>query len=387
MKVPFNFRINLLLKPALLMLLFLLSQCKKDDFSANNTPSITTGAADLSLATAPAPYDITKSLPSGYVKNGTRDYTSYLQSAINKYTNITFPGFPILVHANGLKIPSNTTITFLPGSQLLVVPNNLPNYNVLRIYNVSNVVLNSPVIIGERYGHLGDDGQWGQGIGIIGSKNITLNSPNVTNCWGDGIYLASIDTLNNHNIVINNAYCRANRRNGISVTSAVGLLLESPYCGYSDGSPPAAGIDFEAESSDDQLQKIVVNNARTEYNTGNGITLGFRSLMGGPDKYISFQFNNCMDKGSAIGFNATATLTRRVGNETVYGKIGLLNPYWRKNVNTPIATNLLVNTIQLNIVNPIVQDVLGLQLTDAAALAIFTYKTHINRSANYTITF
>ncbi|GAA4086969.1 hypothetical protein [Mucilaginibacter panaciglaebae] len=390
MRDPINFRVNLSIRLVLIILLFLLSQCKKDYIQDSVTPSITLGSQnDVSLATSviSVPYDVSKSLPANFVKNGTKDYTTYLQSALNKYTNIVFPAFPILVNATGLKILSNTTITFLAGSKLLLVPNNLPNYSVIRIYNVSNVVLNNPVIIGDRYAHSSIDGQWGQGITISGSKNIILNAPNITNCWGDGIYLSSIDTLNNHNITINNAYCRSNRRNGISVTSAVGLTLESPYAGYSDGSPPSAGIDFEAESSADQLQKIVINNARTEYNTGNGITMGFRSLFGGRNKFIGFQLNNCMDKGSAIGLNATATLTRRVGNETVTGDIKVINPYWRKNTNTPLATNLLVTTIRLNVVNPIVQDITGQQLTDAQALAIFTYKTHINRTANYTITF
>src|SRR6476660_8447368 len=51
-------------------------------------------------ATAPTSatgYNITKSLPSGYVKNGTIDYTKYVQAAINNNSVVVFPNFPILV--------------------------------------------------------------------------------------------------------------------------------------------------------------------------------------------------------------------------------------------------------------------------------------------------
>ncbi len=55
-------------------------------------------------------YYIEKALPVGYVKNGTVDYTSYIQTAINNNSNLVFPAFPILINDKGLNIGSNKVI-------------------------------------------------------------------------------------------------------------------------------------------------------------------------------------------------------------------------------------------------------------------------------------
>jgi hypothetical protein len=371
--------------------LFVLMGCKKEQVQQDTQLETVAGNINqkhlgTALATV-ATYNITSSLPSGYVKDGTRDYTGYVQAAINKYSNITFPAFPILINAAGLKIGSNKTITFLSGSSIILKANPSANYEILLISNATNVTLNNPVIVGDRYVHLDTLGQWGQGIAVYASSNININNANVSNCWGDGIYLGSKNGVNNSNISIYKPICLYNRRNGISITSAIGLNMEAPYAAYCNGSPPYTGIDFEAESDLDELQNIVVNNPSTAHNVGNGIAMSFRSLFGGKNKNIGFQIINPADKLSATGFKATATLTRRVGNETVTGKIIITNPIWRENSLTPIATNLLVTTIQLSLTNPSVEDMTGTWLTDSQILSVFTYKTHINAAANYSILF
>jgi len=367
-------------------------RCKKDSTvdatpTATLTGTIPTKGTNLATTTTTTPYDITKSLPSGYKTDGSVDYTTYLQKAINTYSNITFPAFPIMVDDAGLVVGSNKTITFLPGSKLILKPTANGNYNIINILMATNVTLNNPVIVGDRYKHLGTTGEWGQGIAINGSVNVTINSPNVTNCWGDGIFLRQKGGINNQNITIKNAYCKYNRRNGIGVTNAIGLDLESPYAAYCDGANPWTGIDIEPASDTDEIQKITINNPVTEHNVGNGISVGFKNLFGGPNKIISVQINNPADKSSAVAFHCTAILSQQVGTETVTGPVNVANPFWRRNTNTPITTNLLVKTIKLSISNPTVQDINGTALTDAQILSLFTYKTHINREANYSLTF
>src|SRR5690554_2330265 len=46
-------------------------------------------------------------LPSNYVEDGTRDYTSYVQQAINENQNVRFPDFPILINDTGIFLRSN----------------------------------------------------------------------------------------------------------------------------------------------------------------------------------------------------------------------------------------------------------------------------------------
>ncbi|MCQ6956552.1 hypothetical protein [Mucilaginibacter aquariorum] len=380
------------LKFLLLLTLLSFSRCKKDE--VQTTPDLKKSElADLppTLETittvSSTSYRIENSLPSGYVKDGSRDYTSYIQAAINKYADVTFPAFPIMVNNTGIIIPSNRKVSFLTGGKIIQKPTSATNYNAIRIYKATNVTLNNPVVVGDRYKHLGSTGEWGQGITIYGSSNITINAPIVSNCWGDGIYLGATDKITNRNIIINNANCTYNRRNGISVTSVIGLILEAPYCAYSNGISPYAGIDIEPSYYTDEIQNVTINNARTEYNPGYGIQAGFRSLFGGPNKTIGLKIANHIDKSSKVALKVSATLTRQVGSETVTGPVTITNPFWRKNTLTPIQTNILVKTIKLTITNPTVQDINGINLSDASILSLFTYKTNINREANYSLTF
>ena len=390
----FTFRIKqLLVIPILLAQTIVYQGCKKenvDDLAVDKYDTAKSPFLKTKFSATAIPvtgYDVTRSLPSNYVRDGSRDYTAYLQDAINKNSEIVFPPFPIMVNDKGLFIGSNKTITFLTGSQLLLKPTSSGNYTILRISKAGNITLNNPVLVGDRDNHIGSNGEWGQGLGLYGAYNVTINGIRVTNCWGDGIYLASKDKVTNKNIKIYDAYCRANRRNGITVTSVDGLLLETPYAGYSDGTLPSAGIDFEAEIFTDELKNVVINSPKTEYNLGSGIMISFRSLFGGPNKDVSFQINYPMDKGSYVGFKTSASLTRRVGNETVTGSVNIINPYWRKNTLSPLQANLLVRTIQLKIVDPVIQDIDGNQLSDASVLSILTYKYNLNLSSNYLISF
>lgn len=368
--------------------------CKKDSVEPTSTspkpsnPNITTNSFAV-ITTIPAgSYDLTTSLPKGYVKDGTVDYTTYLQSALNKNSNVTFPNFPILVNSTGLTINSNSTVNFLAGSKILLKPTSTSNYNILNISHASNVVINNPVIVGDAAKHLGTTGEWGMGIAIYSSSNIKINSPNVSYCWGDGIYLSTSNgTTTNTNITISNAYLTYNRRDGMSITSVKGLDLESPYAAYSTGTSPMCGINFEPTSSTDELQNIVVNNAQTANNTGYGIQVGYSNLYGGKNKTSSIIINNHNDKRSNVAFKASSDFTKRNKNEIIAGQLILNNPVWRKNPTSPLTACIAENNIKLTITKPSVQDVNGTYLTQADVLSTLTYKTNMLKGSNYSITF
>ena len=59
---------------------------------------------------------LTDYLPRNFVRDGSMDYTSFIQIALIKNPNIVFPDFPVLINDSGLEIPSNRTLTFLKGS-------------------------------------------------------------------------------------------------------------------------------------------------------------------------------------------------------------------------------------------------------------------------------
>lgn len=336
-----------------------------------------------------AGYDVIKSLPSGFVKDGSVDYTLYLQEALNLHDNLVFPAFPILVNDNGLVIGSNKTISFLPGAKIILRPSSKKKYNIIKIDKATNVTINNAVIEGDRQTHLGTEGESGMGIGIYSSNNITINNPTVSYCWGDGIYLGSAAgaVAVNNNVKIYNARLLHNRRNGMSIITANQLLLSAPYAAYSDGVAPMCGIDFEPNSPDNELKNITVLNAVTESNMGPGISVGLRNLYGGGNANVDIQFVSPRDNGSAVGLKATATLTRRLGSEIINGNINVVNPIWAKNSGSATFFNLPDENIKLLIKRPSIIDINGRALSNKAALDNMTYKTHLNRNANCLITF
>jgi hypothetical protein len=318
----------------------LFSQCKKEssELASQNELSQLGGVpkefkVDALSATGiiSTSYYLEKSLPAGYVKNGTKDYTSYIQAALNKYSNIVFPGFPIMVNDVGIRIGSNKVITFLPGSEIRLKGTSHDSYTIMELNGASNVTLYNPVIIGDRDKHIGTTGEHGIGLGIRGATNVTVYSPKISNCWGDGIYIAQgTGHAFSKNILIKDAYLRKNRRDGISIISVDGLVLDNLYAGYTDGTTPMSGINFEPNDPSNEIRNVVINNPRTEYNGSNGIQIGNRNMLSRTNKQSEITVVNHVDIGSPryalkMMCNSLAGTTAKMS-----GFVKVVNPTWHK---------------------------------------------------------
>jgi parallel beta-helix repeat protein len=353
-----------ILKPLFLGIsIVFITSCKKEstispeEFQANDS----TLSANLLAATAVTSstgYNIENALPKGYVKTGKVDYTSYIQSAVNKYSVVTFPAFPIMVNDKGITIGSNKTLNFLKGSELRLKGTKASNYHILKVYKASNVVINNPVIIGDRNSHLTTTGEYGSGISVFSSSNVTINNATVKECWGDGIYLGHVSGSSvNRNITIKSPYLLKNRRDGLTVIAANGLLVENLYAGYTDGTSPMCGINFEPNTKEDELKNIKIVNPRTEYSGGNGIQIGTRNLLLASSKTIDITITNHNDyKSKAYALKVSSL--RKSGNGTVSGTVRIEKPTWRntlsgkpfllymdqKNVKTIVTSPTVVNS-------------------------------------------
>jgi len=391
MNIKTSFRTRIIALSILTSATFVFSQCKKDtlDETLVESPATTEISEAIQVKAVAADgitsssYYLVNSLPSGYVKDGSRDYTSYVQAAVSKYSNIVFPGFPIQVNDKGITIGSNKTITFQEGSQLRLKPTSNGGYNILNIYGVSNVTLYNPVIVGDRDNHIGTGGESGMGIGIRGSSNISIYSPNITNCWGDGIYIGQVNnSVNPKNIIIKDAYLRKNRRDGISVISADGLLLDNIYAGYTDGTAPYCGINFEPNNSKCEFKNIRINNPRTENNRSRGIQIGTRHLVGDTDKSVDITIVNHVDIGSTD--NAFRLSVRNMDGNTgkMFGTLNIVNPSWRgtKN-NVPLNLESAHAGFKTSISSPEIINTSGRTLTYAEA-----YKVLITQASRAPLT-
>lgn len=298
-----------------------------DKFNHSDYPSTQSGVNSSS-------HLIVNNLPNGYVKDGSVDYTSYIQMSIDKYNNLVFPPFPLLINDSGLKIGSNKSITFLKGSELRLKPSLKKGYHIIDINQSTNVVLYNPVIKGDRYHHLGNGGEWGMGLSIRGSNNVKVFGAHITDCWGDGIYIGEIGK--NHvpkNIVIKNAHLSKNRRDGISIISVDGLILENIYAGFQDGTLPMCGINFETDNPECEIKNVKVINPVTEHNKGSGIQIQLSTLLGKNFKSSNIKIINHVDVGSK-SFAVKVACNKKVGvvGGSVAGLVSIVNPFWKSTI-------------------------------------------------------
>ena len=226
-------------------------------------------------------YKIQDGLPQNFVKDGSVDYTSYIQNSLNKHRKVLFPDFPLLISAKGLTISSNSIIVFGKKSKITLVPNDKGDYEMLRIHDVENVVLYNANVEGDRYQHLGTKWEWGMGISIRGAKNIKLYNSTVKACWGDGIFLGITEkSSNNVNVIITNTLLDDNRRNGMSIIAAENLTVKNLLVANTHGTSPMAGVDIEPDDNTNVIQNLNFDGVTSFNNATHGFLFALGNLAG-----------------------------------------------------------------------------------------------------------
>lgn len=275
-------------------------------------------------------FDLTTILPLNYVKDGSDDYTEYLQRGIDSHSKIIFPNFPLLINERGLKLKSNSVLHFPSESLLVLKPNKLASYQILLIKDKKNVTLFDVKIKGDRDKHIGEKGEWGMGVSILGSKNISLINPQISHCWGDAIYIGSSNNTSSEKISIKNAKLDYNRRNGISIISCNDLELIDPIISNTDGTLPMSGIDIEPNHNTDIIDNISIINPVTFNNSKDGILIVLTRLpvMVGKKK-VNVKIENHIDDSSFAPVRLGSGF-RKDGN-ALEGSIKFINSTWINN--------------------------------------------------------
>lgn len=220
-------------------------------------------------------------LPSNYVKDASVDYTEFIQRAINENIDLIFPDFPLLINEKGLSFHSNMSVYFEEKSLIKIKPNAKSQYEILRLHDVENIKLYYPKIQGDKYAHTAKEGEWGMGISIRGTKNIEIVGAEVSQCWGDGIYLGvTSENKRNIDVVIKNTILDDNRRNGMSIISAENLLVKNILVANTFGTSPTAAIDIEPNLNTDIIGKLHFKNIKTFNNNMFGFLFAVGHLSG-----------------------------------------------------------------------------------------------------------
>jgi hypothetical protein len=245
--------------------------------------------------------DLTKYLPKDFVKDASKDYTAFIQKGLDENKIIRMPNFPLLVNEKGLDVKSGSRILFQKLSSLSMIPNSLNHYAVLKLFNIIDVEIYSPVIIGERNEHIGNKGEWGFGIYIQGANHIQIINPKISDCWGDGIVIGKGNN-GSRNIKIINGVIDNCRRNGISICDGSNIEISNPIISNTQGTMPMCGIDIEPDDNFANIDNITILNPITFNNLNAGILIYLDNFIGNVKKNVRIKILNHLDDSSYTGF-------------------------------------------------------------------------------------
>ena len=102
-------------------------------------------------------------------------------------------------------------------------------------------------------------------------------------------------------ITIRNCTAYDNHRQGLSVVSAVNLLVENCLFANTWGTAPEAGIDLEPDTEKQRLVNCVIRNCTFENNNGNEILVYLKQLATNSEP-VSIRFDHCLARMTEARF-------------------------------------------------------------------------------------
>lgn len=209
----------------------------------------------------------------GAIADDSLDDTLAIQKSINYTSSIgggtvyLSPGIYLINPDASINMKSSIQLDLSKGVTFKALASNNTNYEIINFSNVNNSSVIGGKIIGERSIHKGTGGEWGMGIFISGGSNIKIDGVDISDCWGDGIYIGGILSTN---ISIDNIISDNNRRQGLSVTNVDGLKVSNSEFKNTNGTLPQAGIDIEPNPKE-SAKNITITNIKSYNNKGSGI--------------------------------------------------------------------------------------------------------------------
>lgn len=140
--------------------------------------------------------------------------------------------------------------------------------------------------------------EWRHAVSFSACRNVMVQDLAIEHSGGDAIYLGTDDSHRpNRKVTIRRVDSNANHRQGISVISAEDLLIEDCRLRNTDGTAPAAGIDFEPNHPEDVLVRCVVRRCIAEQNEGTGFQI-CPQFMTSRSTPISIHLDQCISRGN-----------------------------------------------------------------------------------------
>jgi hypothetical protein len=218
-----------------------------------------------------------------------------------------------------VKLKSNMTLKLAAGAVLKAMANNERNYSIIDIGGADNVTVTGGTLEGERSQHQGKAGEGGMGLRIVkGSKHIIVSGVTAKEMWGDGFYVKDAADVK---------FCAVtaihNRRQGLSIVDANGVLITHSRFMETRGTPPSAGIDLEPDRPDQKIKNVSILASEFVNNDGGGIKLHGKkgAIVNVEIKGNRFRHNRPISlKGDYAALASNICGNRYVAEESVAGR-------------------------------------------------------------------
>ena len=145
--------------------------------------------------------------------------------------------------------------------------------------------------------------EWRHCISFRGSSNIIIRDLTLKSSGGDGIYISNSSKNGPcRKVLIENIISDDHHRQGISIISAVDLLVRNCKFINTSGTAPQCGIDIEPNNSKDMLVNNVVENCEFYGNAAGGVSI-FLPYLSTP---VSIVIRNCKVYNNSYGMRTNS---------------------------------------------------------------------------------
>ena len=176
--------------------------------------------------------------------------------------------------------------------------------------------------------------EWRHAVAVYSSDKVNIEGLRILGGGGDGIYLGEgIRGFPNTQVSVRNVSCLDCNRQGISVITADGLLVENAMLADTCGAPPESGIDFEPNRPWQVLSGIVLRNCVFENNAGHGLEVEPICLSNN-SRPLDIRVENCTSRGNKKGRKVRLQLGRNPLHN-VRGRILCRNCHFLDDGQTP----------------------------------------------------
>jgi len=272
------------------------------DPTPNPNPNPTPNPTPIASCDDPVPAPTNSTVVTVQASNGSDD-TAVINAAIASVPvggTVRVPAGTYLINAlTSVRINKSLTFKMEPGAILKAKPNASGGYNVLLVTG-SNVNIIGGTLQGERNQHLTPGniaklvppspsnpsclserncyGQWGHGLELRGSTNVFVSGVLSKDMWGDGFNASA----NAKNSTFCSVTASNNRRQGMSIINASGVIVKNSLFTNTVGHPPQCGFDVEPNANQIASNIKLLNSQFT-----NNENCGLSIYAGAPGSVVS----------------------------------------------------------------------------------------------------